>query len=374
MLQFDQEKPIGNLYKITTKLGSGSFGEVFKGINIETNEIVAIKWESQEAQMPQIKHEFSILSAIQGNGIPKVYWFGQWEDKTVMVMELLGYNLEQLFNLVNRKFELKTMLMLIDQMLDIISLLHSKGYLYRDIKPENFLMGMNKTYNTIYIIDFGLSKKYKDKKTGEHIPYKENKGLIGTARYVSVNTHLGIEQSRRDDMESLGYLWLYFLKGSLPWQGLDVNNREEKYELIKTIKQTISIEDLCNGLPNEFLKYFQHCRSLKFDEEPDYKRFKMLFRDLFFKLDFIWDYLFNWIEQLQQEQIQSIIHKKNSKNSLSSLKGGSLNLKTDEEDEIQEKIEFKIGGDSSTNLKNVKPIINIDKFISKPNLFESIFK
>ncbi|CAD8058209.1 unnamed protein product [Paramecium primaurelia] len=374
MLQFDQEKPIGNLYKITTKLGSGSFGEVFKGINIETNEIVAIKWESQEAQMPQIKHEFSILSEIQGNGIPKVYWFGQWEDKTVMVMELLGYNLEQLFNLVNRKFELKTMLMLIDQMLDIISLLHSKGYLYRDIKPENFLMGMNKKYNTIYIIDFGLSKKYKDKKTGEHIPYKENKGLIGTARYVSVNTHLGIEQSRRDDMESLGYLWLYFLKGSLPWQGLDVKNREEKYELIKTIKQTITIEDLCNGLPNEFLKYFQHCRSLKFDEEPDYKRFKMLFRDLFFKLDFIWDYLFNWIEQLQQEQIQSNIHTKNSKNSLSSLKEGSLNLKTDEEDEIQEKIQFKIGGDSSTNLKNVKPIINIDKLISKPNLFESIFK
>ncbi|CAD8074458.1 unnamed protein product [Paramecium sonneborni] len=116
MLQFDQEKPIGNQYKITSKLGSGSFGEVFKGVNTETNEIVAIKLESQEAQMPQIKHEFQILSAIQGNGIPKVHWFGQWEDKTVMVMELLGYNLEQLFNLVNRRFELKTMLMLIDQM------------------------------------------------------------------------------------------------------------------------------------------------------------------------------------------------------------------------------------------------------------------
>ncbi|CAK77898.1 unnamed protein product (macronuclear) [Paramecium tetraurelia] len=374
MLQFDQEKPIGNLYKITTKLGSGSFGEVFKGVNMETNEIVAIKLESQEAQMPQIKHEFQILSAIQGNGIPKVHWFGQWEDKTVMVMELLGYNLEQLFNLVNRRFELKTMLMLIDQMIDIISLLHSKGYIYRDIKPENFLMGINKKYNTIYIIDFGLSKKYKDKKTGEHILYKENKGLVGTARYVSLNTHLGIEQSRRDDMESLGYLWLYFLKGSLPWQGLNVNNREEKYELIKTIKQTISVEDLCHGLPHEFVKYFQHCRQLKFEEEPDYKRFKMLFRDLFFKLDFVWDYQFNWIDSLEQEQIQSIMHSRNSKNSLSSHKGESYNLKTEEEDEIIEKIEFKIGGDIQANQKNVKPIINIDKLISKPNLFESIFK
>ncbi|CAD8069922.1 unnamed protein product [Paramecium sonneborni] len=374
MLQFDQEKPIGNQYKITSKLGSGSFGEVFKGVNTETNEVVAIKLESQEAQMPQIKHEFQILSAIQGNGIPKVHWFGQWEDKTVMVMELLGYNLEQLFNLVNRRFELKTMLMLIDQMIDIISLLHSRGYLYRDVKPENFLTGINKKYNTIYIIDFGLSKKFKDKKTGEHIPYKENKGLIGTARYVSLNTHLGIEQSRRDDMESLGYLWLYCLKGSLPWQGLDATNREEKYELIKTIKQTISIEDLCHGLPKEFVKYFQHCRQLKFDEEPDYKRFKMLFRDLFFKLDFIWDYQFDWIESLQQEQIQSIIHTKFSRNSLSSLKGGSQILKTDEEDEVQEKIEFKIGGDSQLNQKNIKPLINLDKLISKPNLFESIFK
>ena len=159
-------------------------------------------------------------------------------------------------------------------------------------------MGTNKRFDTVYIIDFGLSKRYKDRKSNEHIPYKENKGLVGTARYVSINTHLGIEQSRRDDLESLGYLWIYFLNGKLPWQGLQNCSREEKYEYIKQLKQSISISDLCSGLPSiyaflrlgEFESYFQHCRTLKFDEEPQYKKLKMMFRDLFFKLDYVWDF------------------------------------------------------------------------------------
>lgn len=117
-------------------------------------------------------------------------------------------------------------------------------------------MGTNKRFDTVYLIDYGLSKRYKDKKTGEHINFKDNKGLVGTARYVSLNTHLGLEQSRRDDMESLGYLWLYLLKGELPWQGLNIPTREEKYEMIKAIKQTIALEELCKKLPDEFVLYF----------------------------------------------------------------------------------------------------------------------
>ena len=162
-----------------------------------------------------------------------------------------------------------------------VEFVHSKSFIHRDIKPDNFLMGLGKRANQVHIIDFGLAKKYRDPKTHIHIPYRENKNLTGTARYASINTHLGIEQSRRDDIESLGYVMMYFLRGSLPWQGLKAATKKQKYEKISEKKMVTAIEILCRGFPSEFVTYFQYCRSLRFDDKPDYSYLRKQLRDLF---------------------------------------------------------------------------------------------
>lgn len=171
--------------------------------------------------------------------------------------------------------------------------------LHRDIKPDNFLIGSSKHQNLIYLIDFGLAKRFRDIKTGDHIPYKEGKDLTGTVRYASLNTHLGIEQSRRDDLEALGFILLYFLRGSLPWQGLHAKNKEEKYNAIKEKKKATTIELLCQDQPVEFASYLKACRKLGFDEKPDYGMLRKLFRDLFNTKGFEYDYIYDWLIQRQ---------------------------------------------------------------------------
>ena len=167
-----------------------------------------------------------------------------------------------------------------EQLVTRIEFIHSKNLVHRDIKPENFLVGRGKKRNIIYAIDFGLSKKYRDSKTGLHIPYRDGKNLTGTARYASINTHLGIEQSRRDDIEALGYIMIYFLKGALPWQGMVINDPKKKYDKIKQLKYDIKIEDLCAGLPEEFIKFIQYARDMNFEDRPDYSYLRGLLRKI----------------------------------------------------------------------------------------------
>lgn len=155
-------------------------------------------------------------------------------------------------------------------------------------------MGIGKRGNQVNVIDFGLAKKYRDAKTHLHIPYRENKNLTGTARYASINTHLGVEQSRRDDLESLGYVMMYFCRGSLPWQGLKAATKKQKYDRIMEKKMTTSTEFLTRGFPNEFAIYLNYTRSLRFDDKPDYSYLRKLFRDLFVREGFQYDYVFDW--------------------------------------------------------------------------------
>ncbi|KAI4483038.1 hypothetical protein M0804_008093 [Polistes exclamans] len=227
-------------------------------------------------------------------GIPTIKWCGSEGDYNVMVMELLGPSLEDLFNFCSRRFTLKTVLLLADQLISRTDYIHSRSFIHRDIKPDNFLMGLGKKGNLVYIIDFGLAKKYRDGRTHKHIPYRENKNLTGTARYASINTHLGIEQSRRDDLESLGYVLMYFNRGSLPWQGLKAATKRQKYERISEKKMSTPIEELCKGYPIEFASYLKYCRGLRFEERPDYSYLRQLFRTLFHGQGFTYDYVFDW--------------------------------------------------------------------------------
>ncbi|XP_073158800.1 casein kinase 1-like protein 2 [Henckelia pumila] len=299
------EPRVGNKYRLGRKIGSGSFGEIYLGTNIQTNEELAIKLENVKTKHPQLLYESKLYRILQGGtGIPNVRWFGVEGDYNVLVMDLLGPSLEDLFNFCSRKLSLKTVLMLADQMINRVEFVHSKSFLHRDIKPDNFLMGLGRRANQVYIIDFGLAKKYRDSSTHQHIPYRENKNLTGTARYASMNTHLGIEQSRRDDLESLGYVLMYFLRGSLPWQGLKAGTKKQKYEKISEKKVSTSIESLCRGYPTEFASYFHYCRSLRFEDKPDYAYLKRIFRDLFIREGFQFDYVFDWtILKYQQSQM-----------------------------------------------------------------------
>ncbi|OXB61124.1 hypothetical protein ASZ78_013687 [Callipepla squamata] len=299
------ELRVGNKYRLGRKIGSGSFGDIYLGTDIVAGEEVAIKLECVKTKHPQLHIESKIYKIMQGGGkqtfllqklmgIPTIKWCGAEGDYNVMVMELLGPSLEDLFNFCSRKFSLKTVLLLADQMISRIEYIHSKNFIHRDVKPDNFLMGLGKKGNLVYIIDFGLAKKYRDVRTHQHIPYRENKNLTGTARYASINTHLGIEQSRRDDLESLGYVLMYFNLGSLPWQGLKAATKRQKYERISEKKMSTPIEVLCKGYPSEFATYLNFCRSLRFDDKPDYSYLRQLFRNLFHRQGFSYDYVFDW--------------------------------------------------------------------------------
>lgn len=225
-----------------------------------------------------------------------------------MVMDLLGPSLEDLFNFCTRQFTIKTVLMLADQMLARLEFLHTKCFIHRDIKPDNFLMGIGRHCNKLYMIDFGLAKKFRDMRSRQHIVYREDKNLTGTARYASINAHLGIEQSRRDDLESMGYVLMYFNRGCLPWQGLKAITKKQKYERISEKKMSTPVEVLCKGYPAEFAMYLNYTRGMTFDETPDYMYLRQLFRILFRTMGYQYDYTFDWtiLRQNQNRKQQAI--------------------------------------------------------------------
>jgi len=260
----DDTFKILNRYNLIKMLGSGSFGEIHLAIDTHTdNDLKAIKFELSTIKNPQLKHENNIiehLNKIENNlvceGIPKVYGFDRIEGKcNFMVMDFLGPTLSDLFQFKSKQFSLQTVLLIGLQMLQRIEYVHEKGFIHRDIKPENFLIGLDDRSNIIHIIDFGLSKRYKEKSSGQHIAYRENRNLVGTARYASINAHLGIEQSRRDDIESIGFVLVYFLIGRLPWQS---KNDKGKYpNKIMEKKLITPPEILCKKLPSIFIFNFK---------------------------------------------------------------------------------------------------------------------
>ncbi|KAK2960430.1 putative Casein kinase I [Blattamonas nauphoetae] len=319
---------IADVYKVSTQkqIGAGSFGHVFKARVLTTDEDVAIKIEESNVKTPTLYYETRLYKLLQGGvGIPNIRWYGADSGYNVMVMDLLGHSLDDLFVKCGRKFSLKTVLMIAEQTITRVEYIHSKNFVHRDLKPGNLAIGRGSKENIIYLIDLGLAKRFKDSKTHQHIPYKESKGITGTVRYTSINSHIGIEPSRRDDLETLAYIFIEFLTGTLPWSRIRDSSKRKKFLKIGDLKMGMSVDELCKGVPKEFADYLRYCRNLRFDEKPDYAYLRKLFRELMKSSGYTNDQQFDWIklsEAKRKEEEENEMLKAEEENSDDIIKNG----------------------------------------------------
>ena len=284
-----------NKYKLIRKLGQGSFGSIYEAQSIYSNKLYAVKIEDMKQEQFILEEESAILSYLNIPQIPKIKSFGYSGSFIILVMELLGKSLDKIFNeLPSKKMSIRCVCNIAYQLLYIFELMHNNNIIHRDIKPANIAIGREEKSKYIYLLDFGLSKKYRSSKTKKHFPFTQGKKLIGNARYSSINALNGNTQSRRDDLESLGYLLLYLLLGRLPWQGYISHSKEDKYYKIKQIKNQTTPEELCEGLPPQFEEYIKYTRNLEYEQDPDYNYLRNLFLSVLKKYNWEFDYYYDW--------------------------------------------------------------------------------
>ena len=315
------------------RIGNGSFGEVLYGVHKYSHKEVAVKILNADTSQENIKREIIFTKQLHGcQGFPTLYYWGSCNKNNIIVESLLGPSLDKLFNFCGRLFPLKTVCLIGIEMVKRLETMHDKGILHRDLKPNNLAWGnYNNSYiynnnnlnnfdkldiNTIYLIDFGLSCTYWDNSTTRR-HYKQTTGLnfVGTLRYASLNSHQGIRQSRRDDLESMIYILIYFLKGKLPWQDVKAKNKEERYKCILNIKSKETVDSLCQDIPAEFTELLRYVKSLQFDARPIYNKFYYSFQNLINKLNsgqteeknfsYIWEKkLVDWISKDDEQNYE----------------------------------------------------------------------
>jgi serine/threonine protein kinase len=271
-----------NKYIVTRYINSGSFGDVYEAREKNSNELIALKIpiKSKERDgMGSLLDEAKVYKSIMNKekGIPNMKVV-KVKDRKIIAMDLLGESIETLMS-KHKKFGLKTVIYIAIHLLEILKYMHSCGYIHRDIKPDNFVLGYNNK-KKLYCIDFGLAKKYINK-NGKHTEFSNSKKFCGTARYASIAAHESCEQSRKDDLESLGYILVYLYKGKLPWQSIKHSDKKERYRLIGQKKKDISEEELCGNMPKEFVVFLKYVRNLDFDEKPPYTAFIRMFKKLY---------------------------------------------------------------------------------------------
>jgi len=327
---------VNGRWRLAKRLGFGSFGDIYVALDEQNGKTYAAKVEKGSTRYPQLKFENKVYRSMYTyNGFPRAHWCGnailslnsRQDNMNVLIMDRLGASLESLYSLCDRKFGVKTVCMIGIQIVNRIQSLHSEGYLHRDIKPDNFLIGSGnrnkKDGSVIHMIDMGLAKSFRST-SGEHIPMRSGKRLTGTPRYASINTHNGLEQSRRDDLESLCYILIYFLRGKLPWQGMQGSTKATKYDLIRKKKMATSPEKLCQNLPEEFINFLNYVRKLEFTQEPDYKFLKKLLQLCCQRVEGTKiDWRFAW--QSPHEKIETIRKRSICKEKDSDYKSDDLN-------------------------------------------------
>ena len=345
----DRDPIIGKIffskYKAIKKLGEGSFGKVYKA---EYNgDYYAIKMEYKSKEQGLLEIEATIMSYLKGPYIPFIKSYGYSGDFNVLVMQLLDKSLEDLINKYST-FSIKTVAMLGYQMVNILQYIHDRHIIHRDIKPDNFVMGAQEDNAKLYILDFGLAKKYRSSRTLVQYPYVKKKKLTGTARYASIHALEAYEQSRRDDLESVGYVLMYFLRGNLPWQGLKVRSKEDRYKKILEKKKETSSQDLCKDFPHEFFEYVDYTKNLEYEENPDYDFLRQKFLDVLKGLNEEMDYIYDWTTKSDLKKRQN---KKSRENSENEIEGDRENDGGNEQKDLESNNHDQLDRINTRNIK-----------------------
>ncbi|RWS13742.1 casein kinase I isoform gamma-3-like protein [Dinothrombium tinctorium] len=300
---------IGGRYEVGKKIAAGSFGVIRLGKCTDNNEKVIIKLEHKNIKEPTLHLEYRFYKLIgDTNYAPKMFYFGHCSIYNALIIELLGANLLECLELCAGKFSEKTVLQIALKMLDAIEFLHSKRIIHRDLKPENWLLERKtcERSDNLRLSDFGLAKEYIDITTKQHIAFRSDKAIMGNALYLSINAHKHLEQSRRDDLEAIGYILMHFLRSDLPWK-ITTFNVEDKYEQIGNEKEKTSLEKLCDGFAEEFVEYLHYVRELEFFEKPNYDMLREKFVNLFNEKYFGADREYDW--QIEMRRIDERIQK-----------------------------------------------------------------
>ncbi|CAD8185707.1 unnamed protein product [Paramecium pentaurelia] len=295
-------------YVAQKKISSGSFGVVLLGHDKDKNIDVAIKIEKEENEdVRSLEREVQVLERLNGiEGVPKLYWHGEQDDFNVIVMQILGKDLAHYVK-SKKKFSFKTTIQLGIQIVKVLERIHNKGVVHRDLKPENVLFGIDDESSKIYVVDFGISKIFRDKNGNIH-PFRDNTSFIGTTRYASIAAHKGFELSRKDDIESLIYVLLYFMKGQLPWQNMQNVSDEERTVKVGEMKMSIDLRELFKDVPIEFALILEYLKQLQYLSEPNYDFVVQQFEKAAENLGIQLDYSYDWDQQQQPMKISQSVN------------------------------------------------------------------
>ena len=290
-----KSKLIFGKYSIKYLISKGSFGEVYLGTNIIDGKNYALKLEERSIEESILKHECYTLMNLKGPGIPSVISYGVSGKYNILVENLLGKSINDIWLENNKKLNLKDTCIFAIQAISLLEYVHSKNYLHRDIKPANFLVG-NPDNAQLYLIDFGNARKYKSSKTGKHIKLVKSNKVYGSLIFLSTNALKGIEQTRKDDLEALGYVIIYLYIGSLPWSSFKHKNLYQVILKTREEREKISTESICEGMPNEMNIYMNYVNNLKYEECPDYEYLRKLFWNVLKKIGEN-KLLFSWVDR-----------------------------------------------------------------------------